>query len=621
MNNEELLQQGLTFHQQGQLSEAKKIYEQILKSDPKHFHTLQLTASLYWQQQKNTEALHYFDAALTINPNFAPLHNNRGNALQDLKRFDEALKSYDLAIEQKPDYAEAYYNRGTAFYELERYEEALQSYDLAIEKKPDYAEAYYNRGISFHNLKRFNEEIKSYNRVIELIPNYAEAYNNRGNALKELKRYDEALQDYDKAIQLIPNYAEAYNNRGDAIQELKRFDEALQDYDKAIQLKPDFYEAYSNRGTLFYDLQRFKESLNNYNKAIELKPDVAEGFSNRGNTLKELKRFDEALKDYDKAIQLKPDYQEANWNKSLIKLRLGEYEEGWQLYEYRKDNKKTKINYPKFPVPLWLGDASIEGKTLLVHSEQGLGDTLHFCRYLTMLQSLKPKEIIFYVQKSLISILSSIDNEITFIEKNHPLPSFDYYCPLMSLPLAFKTTLKTIPANIPYLKVNDVKNTYWQDQLGKQTKPRIGLVWSGSTKHTNDHNRSLMLTQLFSVLALPFEFHSLQKDIRDGDKQTLKAYKNLDQHHKDLDDFSDTAALVNQMDLIISVDTSVAHLAGALGKQVWILLPFMPDFRWLLDRDDSPWYPTAKLFRQPQIGDWDSVIQQLISELNTLFSK
>ena len=587
MNNEKLLQQGLTFHQQGQLSEAKKIYEQILKSDPKHFHALQLTASLYWQQQKNAEALHYFDAALTINPNFAPLHNNRGNALQDLKRFDEALQSYDLAIEQKPDYAEAYYNRG----------------------------------ISFHNLKRFDEEIKSYNRVIELIPNYAEAYNNRGNALKELERYDVALQDYDKAIQLIPNYAEAYNNRGDALQELERYDEALQDYDKAIQLKPDFNEAYSNRGTVLLDLKRFDEALKDYDKAIQLKPNDAKVYNNRGNALKDLKRFDEALKDYDKAIQLKPDYPAANWNKSLLKLLLGEYEEGWQLYESRKDTKKTKDNHPKFPVPLWLGDASIEDQTLLVHSEQGLGDTLQFCRYLTMLQSFKPKEIIFHVEKRLMSLLSSLDHEITLIAKDKPLPSFDCYCPLLSLPLAFKTTLETIPANISYLKVDNVKNKYWQDRLGQQTKPRIGLVWSGSTAHKNDHNRSLKLQQLSSLFELPFEFHSLQKDIRDGDKQILQAYKNLEQHQGDLHDFSDTAALVNQMDLIISVDTSVAHLTGALGKKVWILLPFIPDFRWLLDRDDSPWYPTAKLFRQPQIGDWDSVMQQLIIELNTLFSK
>ena len=300
---------------------------------------------------------------------------------------------------------------------------------------------------------------------------------------------------------------------------------------------------------------------------------------------------------------------------------MGEYKEGWQLYESRKDNENSKNRYPKFQASLWLGNVSIKDKTLLVHSEQGLGDSIQFCRYLPILKSFKPKKIIFHVEKLLLSLLSSMDNEITFLEKNRALPSFDYYCPLMSLPLALKSTLETIPANIPYLKVDNVKNKHWQEKLGKQTKPRIGLVWSGSTKHKNDHNRSLKLQQLSSLLKLPFEFHSLQKDIRDGDKKTLKEYKNIDQHHKDLDDFSDTAALVNQMDLIISVDTSVAHLAGALGKKVWILLPFKVDFRWLLDRDDSPWYPTSKLFRQSQIGDWNSVIQQLISELNTLISK
>ena len=333
------------------------------------------------------------------------------------------------------------------------------------------------------------------------------------------------------------------------------------------------------------------------------------------------KRFDEALKSYDRAIQLKPDYAEAYWNKSIFKLRLGKYEEGWQLYEYRQIREDTKNNYKKFPVPLWLGNEPIENKVILILQEQGLGDSIHFCRYLLMLESQNPKEIIFMVQKPLLSLFSNFDKKIKILEQDKPLPHFDYYSPLMSLPLAFKTNVETIPANIPYLAVDDVKNKYWQDRLGKQTKVKIGIVWSGSTIHKKDHNRSLMLNQLASLLELPFEFHSLQKEIRYGDQKTLKAYKALYQHQHDLNDFSDTAALLNQMDLIISVDTSVAHLAGALGKKVWVLLPFMPDFRWLLNRDNSPWYPTIRLFRQPKIDDWESVIQQLIIELKKLFIK
>jgi tetratricopeptide (TPR) repeat protein len=487
--------------------------------------------------------------------------------------------------------------------------------------KSSITEQLFQKGLAYHQRGQFNEALEVYYQILEINPKHFDALQLIATLFLQCKKYNDSLNFFKSALKIKSNFVPALINYGNVLKELKNFDEALKNYDKAIRLEPNNVGAYNNRGNILKDLKRYDEALKNYDVAIQLKPDYAEAYNNRGSLLNDLKRFDEAIISLNKAIQLKPDYAEPISNKAYLKLLLGEYKEGWLLHESRK-NKKDRINdYPKFPAPLWLGDASIEGKTLLVHSEQGLGDTLQFCRYLPMLQSFKPKEIIFYVEKSLISILSSMDNEITLIEKNQPLPSFDYYCPLLSLPLAFKTTIETIPANIPYLKVDDVKNTYWQDQLGKQTKPRIGLVWSGSTKHKNDHNRSLMLTQLSSVLALPFEFHSLQKDIRDGDNETLQTYKNLNQHQDNLHDFSDTAALINQMDLIISVDTSVAHLAGALGKQVWILLPFMPDFRWLLDRDDSPWYPTTKLFRQPQIGDWDSVIQQLISELNTLFSK
>ena len=510
-----------------------------------------------------------------------------GSLLIQTDRNIEGIKLLKMSLSQDDKQFFAHNLLGIGFFKINKHKEAFKSLTKAIKLKPDYIDAHFNLGNVQKALLKFSDAVISYTNCISLDINYCNAYVNRANIyLENIKDFDKALFDYQKAIKLSSNPYILFNY-GNALKELKRLDEALHVYDKSIELKPDYVDAYNNRGIV----------------------------------LKDLKHFDDAVISYDRAIQIKPDYVDAIFNKSILKLLLGEYKEGWQLYESRKDKEDNKNQYPKFQASLWLGNVSIKDKTLLVHSEQGLGDSIQFCRYLPILKSFKPKKIIFHVEKLLLSLLSSMDNEITFLEKNRALPSFDYYCPLMSLPLALKITLETIPANIPYLKVDNVKNKHWQEKLGKQTKPRIGLVWSGSTKHKNDHNRSLKLQQLSSLLKLPFEFHSLQKDIRDGDKKTLKAYKNIDQHHKDLDDFSDTAALVNQMDLIISVDTSVAHLAGALGKKVWILLPFIVDFRWLLDRDDSPWYPTAKLFRQSQIGDWNSVIQQLISELNILISK
>ena len=494
----------------------------------------------------------------------------------------------------------------------------MQSCDKAIALKSDYAEAYNNRGNALNELKRFDEGLQSCDKAIALKSDYADAYNNRGNALNELKRFDEALQSYDKAIALKPDNAAAYNNRGNVLKELKRLDEALQSYDKAIALKSDYADAYNNRGNALNELKRLDEALQSYDKAIALKLDNAEAYINRGIALHELKRLDEALQSYDKAIALKSDYADAYWNKSLLKILVGEYLEGWQLYEWRRKNDNTKNNYPNYAQPLWTGNDALEGKTILVHSEQGLGDSIQFCRYLTLLKALNPKEIVFNVEKTLVPILSSLDKDLTIVEKNKPLPPFDYYCPLLSLPLAFKTTVETIPAKVPYLYADLNKQKIWQRKLGEKNRPRIGLVWSGSTGHENDHNRSLVLKQLSSLLKLPFEFHSLQKEVRQVDLNTLSEFSQIKQHQDELHDFSDTAALIDNLDIVISVDTSVAHLAGALGKQVWIMLPFMPDSRWMLDSTDTPWYPTATLFRQPKIDDWDSVIKNIEINLQKL---
>ena len=397
--------------------------------------------------------------------------------------------------------------------------------------------------------------------------------------------------------------------------------EAQKIYKQILKNDPRNFEALQLNGTLNLQQKKYKTALKFFNLALKINPRVPYVNYNLGNVLHNLERFDDALQSYDRAIQLKPNYAEAYFNQSIIKLRLGKYEEGWRLYEYRQVKKDTKNNYKKFPIPLWLGNESIDNKVILILNEQGLGDSIQFCRYLLMLASLNPKEIIFMVQKPLLSLFSNFNKKIKILEQDKPLPHFDYYSPLMSLPLAFKTTLGTIPVNIPYLTVDDVKNKYWQDRFGKQTKAKIGLVWSGSTTHKKDRYRSLALRQLVLLLELPFEFHSLQKEIRSDDKKILKTCKSLYQHQNDLNDFSDTAALLNQMDLIISIDTSVVHLAGALDKQVWVLLPYIPDFRWLLNRDNSPWYPSIRLFRQPKFDDWESVIQQLIIELKKLYIK
>ena len=457
---------------------------------------------------------------------------------------------------------------------------------------------------------RLEDGVRIIEASLKIEPNQINALNNLGTALQGINRPDDALASYDRAIALNPDYADSFSDRGNVLRDLKRLDEALASYDRAIALNPGYADAYYNRGIILKDLKRLDEALASFDRAIALNPDYADAFSNRGNTLQDLKRLDEALASYDCAIALKPDYAGANWNKSLLKLLMGEYLEGWKLYEWRWKKEQHIDSIREYHQPLWLGDESLINKTILIYLDQGFGDYIQCIRYAALVEQLGAK-VILEVPLELMTLCSTLKGNFTLLESKKPLPFFDYHCPVMSLPLALKTTVETIPAQIPYLYVDEEKKKQWNEKLGAKTLTRIGLVWSGFSKHTNDHNRSMLLKQLTILFSLPVGFHSLQKEVREIDIKTLTDFPNLHQHQEDLLDFSDTAALIDAMDLVISVDTSVAHLAGAMGKKTFILLPYSPDWRWMLDKMDSPWYPTATLFRQPAMGDWDSVIAEI----------
>ena len=335
--------------------------------------------------------------------------------------------------------------------------------------------------------------------------------------------------------------------------------------------------------------------------------------------LKELKLLDEALASYDKAISIKPDYAEAYCNKSLVFLLDGQFAQGWQEYEWRWKNKNVNkiAEIRNFPQPLWLGTESLKDKTILLYAEQGLGDTIQFCRYARLVAELGAK-VILEVQRPLVKLLKNLEGVSQIVAKGDTLPAFDYQCQLLSLPLAFKTELRNIPSVSEHITSDNEKNSKWQTELGEKAMPRVGLVWSGSTIHINDHNRSLTLSQLLPYLPSNVEYVCLQKELRDIDKELLAQHIEIQYYGDALEDFTDTAALCDLMDVVISVDTSVAHLAGTLGKQTWVLLPYSPDWRWLLDRDDNPWYPSAKLYRQEKIDNWNSVLEKLKIDLEKL---
>ena len=473
-------------------------------------------------------------------------------------------------------------------------------------------------GVSHHQGGRFTEADLLYKEVLKANPDNHLALQLSGVVAAQTGHMLISLDLLSKAISLKPDYVDALSNRGNVLQKLGRFDEALRDYDQAVLLKPDYVDALYNRGIALKGLKRFDEAIADYSKAISLKPDYVEAFNNRGNVLQGLGRFDEAMADYNKAISLKPDYAEAHWNKSLQLLKQGEFPLGWRLYEWRWKKTLAPLPVRKFTQPLWLGKEDLGGKTILLHCEQGLGDTIQFSRYAAEVSKLGCRTIL-EVQEPLFELMKGIEGADELIVNGTDLPPFDFYCPLMSLPLAMGTTLETIPSGKPYLKSNDDKLAKWSSRLGQKSKPRVGIVWSGNAKHTNDHNRSIALEKILSAVPEDYELFSLQKEVRDADRNALEQSEELRHFGAELGDFTDTAALCELMDIIVSVDTSVAHLAGALGKPVNLLLPYNSDFRWLLNRHDSPWYPSMKLFIQGPDMLWESVLEKVNIDLNFYF--
>jgi tetratricopeptide (TPR) repeat protein len=584
------LQQAVALHQQGRLADAERLYEEILRQQPNNSDALHLLGVIALQSHRTEHAVELITRAIEFVPNAAGAHSNLGIALNKLKRFEEALASYDKAITLNQGYAEAYNNRGVALKGLKRHGEALASYDRAIALKPDYVEAHYNRAHTLNALRRHEQALASCEMAIAFKPDAAEAYDIRGSALYGLNLHKDAIESFEKATTLKPDYAEAYSNHGLALAALNKHEEALASYDKAISLKPDFPEAHNNRA----------------------------------NELTILQRPEQALAGYDKAIALKPDLVDAYANKSLLFLLQARFEEGWRLYEWRK--KKTYPIAPRlYSQPLWSGDENIAGKTILLYGEQGLGDAIHFCRYTKLVSDLGAR-VVLEVPKSLARLFKSLGGVAELVEAGCPLPYFDYHCSLMSLPLAFRTNLSNIPATIPYLKSDSDQALFWKERLAKTRKLRVGLVWAGGLlPHMPETwnikmRRNIPLAKLASLKHPDIEFYSLQKG-QPGESELPELVRNkwdgpdIIDFTSRLNDFADTAALVENLDLVISVDTSTAHLAGAMGKPVWILNCYETCWRWLLDRSDSPWYPTVKLYRQEKPGAWDDVVRRVKIDL------
>jgi tetratricopeptide (TPR) repeat protein len=433
------------------------------------------------------------------------------------------------------------------------------------------------------------------------------------------RNLERAIELFDQAIDLDPSRAEPYYKRGNVCKEMGRHDAAIASYDQAIARRPDYAHAYCNRGVVEQALGRAEAALSSYEHAIALDPTDFMAPYNRALLMQDCSRWEEALADYDRAIALNPQFADALYNRSMARLFLGDFEAGWRDYEWRWVNaQRLGIGEARtFTQPRWQGE-DLSGKRLLVYSEAGLGDTLQFCRYVPLCARLGAT-VILEAQAPLIVLLERLEGVSQILASGSALPTFDYQSPLLSLPLVFRTTLDTIPTRESYLRAEEPRVAQWQIRLGPRSKPRIGLAWSGNPRNAIDARRSIALADWVGHLPVEFEYYRLQTHVRGSDRAVVDSSSLIASFDDALLDFDNTAALCGCLDLVITVDTSLAHLAGALGQRTWVLLAHTPDFRWLRDRPDSPWYPSLRLYRQAAAGDWTGVFERIAADLRREF--
>ena len=633
----------------GQPVAALEAYDRAIALNPNFAEAHYNRGALLRQAGQPAMALDSYDLAISANPVFTEAHSSRGDVLNELGRPELALASYEAAVKINGDYAAAHLNKGIVQQQLQRSAAAEESYRRAIVLKPDYADAYFNLGSLQSNAGNYTDALASFNAAIAVGAGHAGAHGGRGLALMALGQPGAAVLSFDEAVRLKPDFARVFSNRAQAqaklgrtaearvshaqavlldpqdaaihfnrggfFSDLKEWREASESYRTALKLKPDYAEAHCNLGLVQQDMGQADAAMESYAQALAINPGLATAYNNRGNLFRSRRQFELALSDYRQAIVLEPNSAEGHYNIGQVALLQAHFSTGWPQYEWRRlIAEALAVQLRTLPQPGWFGEFPISGKSIFLYAEQGLGDTIQFCRYVGMVAQLGAS-VTLEVQSALADLVADLEGVSHLIVAGAPIPSTDYKCSLMSLPGAFKTTLETIPNQVPYLRPDAVKVARWREVLGPGTRPRIGLAWSGNPGHSENAKRSLALSEWIAHLPTEFDYFCLQKEVSEPDRQTLSSYGRIltvEAYDKDL---SDTAALIETLDLVITVDTSIAHLSGALGKETWILLAYLPDWRWLLDRSDSPWYPTAKLYRQVHPGDWRSVVAEVQKDL------
>ncbi|MBK4738198.1 tetratricopeptide repeat protein [Noviherbaspirillum pedocola] len=548
----------------------------------------------------------------------------QAQALFQQGKREKAKTLLQKLLKQQPDHAEALRLLGYIAGSAGDYQSAAKHLARALEHDPSSAEGWYYRAVALQHLGQHAKALDAFNEALRLYPNLFHARHDAGLSLSALQRFTEAVESFDMAIALDPLSWSAYYNRGIALGCLGRHEEELISYDKALTANPDNAPVLGNRGVALAMLGRHEEALPCFERALQLDPHHPEVLSGYGATLVQLARYDEALAAQERALKLKPNLAKAHFNRAQVLLVRGDFAQGWQAYEWRWKTPEFAAGWKASGKSRWTGQQALRGKSILLRAEQGLGDTIQFCRYAPLVAGLGA-EVILEVQPPLVSLLRSL-NGVQVIARGEELPDADYECPLMSLPGVFHTDLTSLGDTVPYLAADKAKAQYWKARLGDRNRPRVGLVWNGGFRENRpdlwsiNARRNISLRQIATLNRADIAFFSLQKgepaesELREHGAE-LWPTDNLAVFTEALRDFSDTAALIANLDLVISVDTSTAHLAGAMGKPVWILNRYDTCWRWFLDHSDSPWYPSATLYRQPSMGDWDSVLDTVTADL------
>ena len=605
----------------GQTADAEVACRQALALDCGHAGALHAMGRVCLALKRDQLAIEWFARAIARDPNVAEYFADLGQALQQAERFDEAIKVYDRLLQMKPEVVESWRRFGELLQRQNRAGEAAQAFDRALQLAPENPDIWYQLGQTLKAQDRRDEAVLAFDQALAFRPAHVDAANNAGLLYFEAERYDEAIARFDSSLKQQADQAGVLCLKCICLRRLCRYDEALTAGRRAHALAPRDPDIANSLGCVLQNLGLHAEAIAVFDLAIALRPGFADFHNHRATSLAELQRFDEAFASFDQAIALRPEFADAHWNAALFRLLTGDFASGWAAREWGRKCRAVGFAERSFGAPPWLADAPLSGKTILLHSDEGLGDTIQFCRYATMVAG-QGARVLLEVDAVLKPLLAGLPGIAACLARGiDEIPAIDFHCPISALPLAFGTELQTIPAAPCYLPLPSPERLRsWEDRLGPHDRLRVGLVWSGNPAHLNDHNRSLPFQMLAPILDVDVRYVSLQKDVRPSDRVALAARHDILDLTADIRDFVDTAALISCLDVVLTVDTSVAHLAGALARPTWIMLPYTPDYRWLLDRDDSPWYQSVRLFRQDKSRDYAPVIERVRSALLELAS-